>query len=333
MRHLVVGLLAVIAVLTSSTSILAGPRPAGQVPRAGFTATADYCAEPEELAFLKLINDYRAQNGLGPLVLTQTLGAASEHHSLDMATYDYIGHSLHDGTSWDQNMTNHGYTYNTYRGENIAAGYDTAASVFAGWKASPGHNASMLSANFTAIGIGRVEDSTPNLDWYWTTDFGGYADAGARICSSGSTPTPQPTTTATAAPVGTATSTPAPQPTATSTVVPPTPTSTPQSVAYVASLVGKSATRKSTRTISVTLKIQNSSGIAVGGAAVTLGITAPDGQIQVATMTTNGRGQASWSGTVPSSGVYVASVTNVKAGANAYDPNRNVTSSVEITVK
>src|SRR5688500_5833475 len=44
--------------------------------------TSAYCAEPEELAFLALINQHRAQNGLGPLTLTQTLGAAAEHHSL-----------------------------------------------------------------------------------------------------------------------------------------------------------------------------------------------------------------------------------------------------------
>jgi len=332
MRHLLAGLLAILAVLTGSTPILAGPRPAAHVSRTSFTATADYCAEPEDLAFLKLINDYRAQNGLGPLVMTQTLGAASEHHSLDMATHNYIGHTLYDGTSRSQNMTNHGYTYNTYRGENIAAGYDSAASVFAGWKASPDHNTAMLSANFTAIGVGRAASTTDGT-WYWTTDFGGYTDAGAQICGGASTPAPQPTSTTTATPVATATSTPAPQPTATTTVAAPTPTVAPQSVAYVSSLTGKSATRKSTRTITVTVKIQDSSGNAVGGAAVTLGITAPNGRNQVATVTTNGRGQASWSGTVPSSGVYVASVTSVNSGSVAYDPNRNVTSSVEIAVK
>ena len=33
-------------------------------------------------------------------------------------------------------MRAEGYNYNTYMGENIAAGYPTAAAVFEGWKNS-----------------------------------------------------------------------------------------------------------------------------------------------------------------------------------------------------
>src|SRR5262249_52408049 len=130
-----------------------------------------YCADSEELAFLTLINNYRAQNALGPLVLTQTLGASSDYHSTDMATYNYVDHTLHDGTTWSQNMIDFGYTYPAYLGENIAAGYDTAADVFTGWKNSSGHNANMLSSTFKAIGIGRVTTASATYHTYWSTDF------------------------------------------------------------------------------------------------------------------------------------------------------------------
>src|SRR3712207_6412476 len=54
--------------------------------------TAEYCADGEEQAFLALINAYRAQNGLGALAMSQTLGTAAEHHSLDMANNNYFSH-------------------------------------------------------------------------------------------------------------------------------------------------------------------------------------------------------------------------------------------------
>ena len=53
-------------------------------------------------------------------------------------------------------MTKHGYTYNTYRGENIAAGNASASATFTQWRNSPTHNTNMLNANFRAIGIGRA---------------------------------------------------------------------------------------------------------------------------------------------------------------------------------
>jgi hypothetical protein len=109
-----------------------------RAPSHAFAApAAAYCAEPEELAFLAIINDYREQNGLWPLALSQAMGAAAEHHSADMAANDYFSHTLFDGTSWSKNMTNHGYTYNTYRGENIAAGNELASNTFLQWKNSP----------------------------------------------------------------------------------------------------------------------------------------------------------------------------------------------------
>src|SRR5919112_1645100 len=37
--------------------------------------------DPEELRFLQLINDYRESNGLGNLLLSDTLSVSSERHS------------------------------------------------------------------------------------------------------------------------------------------------------------------------------------------------------------------------------------------------------------
>jgi uncharacterized protein YkwD len=171
-----------IFVSTAGISV-AGPGSPTSISTSRNVGVSEYCASSEELAFLNLINEYRRSKGLGALKLTQTLGAAAEHHSKSMADNNYFSHTLiPQGISWSQNMTNHGYDYSTYRGENIAAGNSTALSTFNQWKGSSAHNANMLSSNYKAIGIGRVYGGSSTYGHYWTTDFGGVADGGARIC-------------------------------------------------------------------------------------------------------------------------------------------------------
>ena len=130
--------------------------------------TAEYCADGEEQAFLALINAYRAQNGLDALAMSQTLGTAAEHHSLDMANNNYFSHTMLDGTTVEQNLQNHGYPDGTY-GENIAAGMATADVAFTTWQNSSGHNANMLRSGYQAIGIARAYNADSDHGWYWTT--------------------------------------------------------------------------------------------------------------------------------------------------------------------
>ncbi len=136
-----------------------------------------YTPDNEELTFLALINDYRGQSGLGSLSLNMTLGAAADFHSQDMATSGYFEHTALDGTSFDQNIRNFGYTGATM-GENIAAGMETAAEAMVAWQSSPEHNAGMLNPSFNEIGIGRYYDASSLYGWYWTTTFGGSGTRG-----------------------------------------------------------------------------------------------------------------------------------------------------------
>lgn len=192
MIHRLTALVMAVAIALTTAITLAPAQPAAAI------ATSQYCMEPEEVAFLGLINQYRAQNGLGPLVASQTVGAAAEHHSLDMATNDYFSHTLANGQKWSDAMRDHGYTYNTYRGENIAAGNADASNTFIQWMNSPGHNANMLNPNYSVIGIGRAFSASSTYGYYWTTDFGGYVDGAA--CGSPSAPAPQPAPQPTTAP-------------------------------------------------------------------------------------------------------------------------------------
>ncbi len=152
-------------------------------------ATPAAAFDDQELEFLQLINDYRAQNGLPRLTMSTALYNASEEHSYDMGVNNYFAHDSLDGrTPWDR-IRAAGYTYNTWLGENIAAGFQSAQSVFDAWRNSPGHNENMLSPNYHAIGIGRVYVPGSYYGWYWTTDFGGVSEDGTPPSLS----IPQPT--------------------------------------------------------------------------------------------------------------------------------------------
>ena len=126
-----------------------------------------------EQEFLKLINDYRATSGAPALKVSISLTNASRWKSNDMGVNNYFAHNDLNGRDPFQRMIAFGYNYNTWLGENIAAGFGDAASTFNQWKTSPGHDRNMLDPNFKVIGIGRVVVPGTRYINYWTTDFGG----------------------------------------------------------------------------------------------------------------------------------------------------------------
>jgi uncharacterized protein YkwD len=138
--------------------------------------------DSEELQFLRLINQYRENNGVGPLLLSDTLAVAAERHSEDMAKYSFFGHDTASSSyypagskPWDR-MVAEGYDYNTFKGENIAVGCESAGRCFELWRNSPSHNAAMLDGRYRVIGIARFNIAGTVRGWYWTTDFGGAPD-------------------------------------------------------------------------------------------------------------------------------------------------------------
>lgn len=180
MRHAVrlrtaLAILAAWLVIAAIPATAAPGAPPARLMSLSITAS-QYAPDSEECAMLAKINAYRKANGKSALRLSRTLGAAAEHHSRDMAAHNIFSHTLSNGTTWSQNITNHGYPTGTYRAENIAAGYAGAAETFTQWKNSSGHRANMLSSTYKAIGIGRAYSSTSTYKWYWTTTFGSTVD-------------------------------------------------------------------------------------------------------------------------------------------------------------
>ncbi|MBW3632118.1 MAG: SH3 domain-containing protein [Chloroflexi bacterium] len=150
-------------------------------------SSADACVDSEEVAFLALINDYRAASGMPALSVSSSLSSAAAYHSIDMAANGYLAHTLLDGTTVEQNMANFGYQGGTH-GENIAAGAETAAEVMQTWQSSTEHNANMLNGSFGTIGIGRAYDQGSQHGWYWTTIFGDVSDGPGWLCGEPAPP-------------------------------------------------------------------------------------------------------------------------------------------------
>ena len=67
--------------------------------------------DSEQSAFLTLINNYRARNGVGPLQISLALQQSSQWMSSDMATKNYFSHTDSLGCNPFQQMAAFGYSY------------------------------------------------------------------------------------------------------------------------------------------------------------------------------------------------------------------------------
>lgn len=162
---------------SGATTVVDSSSPTGTTASGNSSALSGTAAlDSEEIAFFKLINDYRVQNGLSPLQLSIALTKSSDWMSTNMATTGNFSHTDTQGRDPSARMEAYGYDTSTNWGENIAGGNATAQDTFTQWKNSPGHNANMLGSGYKVIGIARAYDASSPYGWYWTTDFGGTVD-------------------------------------------------------------------------------------------------------------------------------------------------------------
>ena len=129
---------------------------------------------------LDLVNAARAEprrcgdrpfSAVPPVAWNARLAATALAHSSDMARRDYFAHAGRGGTQVGARATRHGYDWRAI-GENIAAGQGSARQVTAGWLASPGHCANIMSGDFTEMGAAYAVDRGSSATIYWTQVFG-----------------------------------------------------------------------------------------------------------------------------------------------------------------
>lgn len=197
------------------------------VPSALAITSTEYCAEPVEVEFLQLLNQYRAQNGAGPVVMDQYLGTAAEHHTMLESSTNNLFHDYPEiGFSWSQNMRDHGWTAGGWLAEITAGSSADAAVTLNVFKNSPPHNEGMIDPKYQTVGISRYDDGGMTQARYWW------------VIEFSSSPIMRPATLCGTPPTETPTRTPAPTatsvPTQTATMLPPTATGTAASTATIA---------------------------------------------------------------------------------------------------
>jgi uncharacterized protein YkwD len=110
------------------------------------TAAAGPTAAPEQAArSMALVNSWRQQNGLPALAYTSDAAAKAQAHAEEMAASGKLWHTnisagLESWSSWAENV-------------GFASSADKVNSMF---QSSPGHDANMLSARATNIGVGAA---------------------------------------------------------------------------------------------------------------------------------------------------------------------------------
>ncbi|MEZ5839199.1 MAG: CAP domain-containing protein [Hyphomicrobiales bacterium] len=118
-------------------------------------------------AALSMINAYRQNKGLGPLELDAGLTAIAEKEARAMAAADRVSHANDRGNSLVDRLAAAGYAHGD-ASENVSAGYHTFAEAFSGWRDSRPHNATMLNANATRMGIATAYAPASKYHVFWS---------------------------------------------------------------------------------------------------------------------------------------------------------------------
>lgn len=132
------------AVLLLIAATVAGAEPSNEI-------TADNV--------LRLMNEYRATEGLAPLRDDQRLDLAAGDRMKHMEEESFWNHDAPNGKKPFDWLSQREYDYRA-AGENLARGFETARLLVQSWMESRGHRANILSADYEDCGIAIIEGST-----------------------------------------------------------------------------------------------------------------------------------------------------------------------------
>src|SRR5690625_3699847 len=121
--------------------------------------------------FMQELNDFRAEEGLQPVVYNAGIQAGSDIRAGE-SSIDF-GHTRPTGDGFSTAFEN---TNKTIRMEKIAGGYATVSAVFQGWIDSEGHRANMLIPDLQSVvlGVNNPEEEA-SMSPSWALIGSGYA--------------------------------------------------------------------------------------------------------------------------------------------------------------
>lgn len=168
------------AVYNDGSKVLMNSYSSEKYDSSGYQATNDelraesdsnassYRAYYEEV--LRLVNNIRAEAGVAPLVLDDTLCRAASMRAVELDYSNQFSHTRPDGSSCFSIYPYFNISYSA-TGENIAAGQPTPAAVVEGWKNSSGHYANMINASYGKLGVGYSASGVGDYGVYWVQMF------------------------------------------------------------------------------------------------------------------------------------------------------------------
>lgn len=113
----------------------------------------------------RTISTYRVSKGLNPVVIDPSLVVIAQNHAAAQARANKVGHAI--GGSFESRIRD----VESQRGasvENVSAGYRSFAEAFSGWRDSKGHNANLLNAKVTRLGIAKAINPGSKFKVFWT---------------------------------------------------------------------------------------------------------------------------------------------------------------------
>jgi len=119
----------------------------------------------DQNAALRVVNSFRAENGLRPLTISSRLMQVAEEHSDSMANSDQTNHTV--GGSLASRVRGGGVKYSAIA-ENVSSGQRSYAAAMDAWVRSPGHRQNLLRPNLTSIGFAGSREGGRN---YFTQVF------------------------------------------------------------------------------------------------------------------------------------------------------------------
>lgn len=119
---------------------------------------------------LRIINGYRAAEGIAPLTLSEDLTVMSCVRAEEIAWSGNHGHTRPGYKSFKTIFREAGYEEGL-AGENIGWGYSSPEAVCEAWKNSKTHYENIMNPEFTQIGIGVAADPDPDGKLCWTQHF------------------------------------------------------------------------------------------------------------------------------------------------------------------
>ncbi len=119
---------------------------------------------------LEITNGYRAEKGLAPLKINETLMNSAGARAEEIAWSGLHSHTRPSLLKWSTIINEAGITSGS-AGENIGWGYSTAEDVCIAWKNSKTHYENIMNPKFTETGIGIAADPDANGKLCWAQHF------------------------------------------------------------------------------------------------------------------------------------------------------------------